>query len=132
MTPSILGSALGALIGLTISGYALWVAQRGVSTEERASLTYPPPDWSHFARNAIPLTVFLAILHWLPEIGTKVAGLLNSSFVLNQRSYAAILFIGHALAITGVATGLLGLIWSSWHRSRTSPKHNIDANSGDA
>jgi hypothetical protein len=133
MTSSILGSALGVGIGVLLCAYALVAGQRSHPARSNGFVRYPSPDWRGFAKGAAPLGIFLIFLHWLPELASLLSvALENRSFVLNERRYKAILFVGHALAFTGITTSLLGALWATWQATRRAQRSSNEPTNGDA
>lgn len=82
-------------------------------------MAYRPPDWSGFAKGAVPLVAFVIFLHWLPDlVSWAYATFLGRTLAINERRWTAILFVGHAIASTGMSTGLIGVLWATWQSSR--------------
>jgi hypothetical protein len=132
MTPSVLGSALGVAFGIALCAYTVMAAHKEIVASSRSSLKYPRADWLAFAKGTAPIVLFLAVLQWLPELLSLVGALLNTSVAVNERSYAAILFVGHALAFTGMSAGVLGLLWATWQATRTASLNHNEPTDGDA
>lgn len=118
---SAFGSMLGIAIGLLLCGFA-WAASRRNRTEAgQTSIAYPLPDWQGFVRRAAALLAFLVILHWIPDLATWLHGASqNRPLLINERSYRAVVFVGHAMATTGITTELIGALWAKWRNSRTT------------
>jgi hypothetical protein len=121
LAPALLGTATGVAIGLLLSAFTLFSARRHISQAMAAgaSIAFRPPDWRGFARNAAPLLVFLVFLHWLPDVlAWGYASFEGQTLVINERRWRAILFVGYAIASTGISTGLIGALWATWQCSR--------------
>lgn len=121
LTPAVFGTATGAAIGLLLSAFTFFAARRHISQAvvAGASIAYRPPDWRGFAKSAAPLVVFLVFLHWLPDVlAWAYASFQGQTLVISERRWRVILFVGYAIASTGISTGLVGALWATWQCSR--------------
>lgn len=119
MSPSILGSSIGAAIGLLLCALTLLAGRRRLSSHVGASITYPPPDWRGAIKGAAILLTILVFLHWLPAMLSWIyASVLEKPFAIDERSFGALLFVAHVLAMTGMTTQLLGNLWATWRAPR--------------
>jgi len=121
LTAAVLGIATGAAIGVLLCIFAFFAARRHLSQAITggASVAYRPPDWRGFAKNAAVLLLILVGLHWLPDVlAWGYASFQGETLVINERRWRAILFVGYAMASTGVSANLIGLLWATWQGSR--------------
>ncbi|MET3493474.1 hypothetical protein [Variovorax boronicumulans] len=121
LTAAVLGIATGTAIGFLLCTFAFFAARRHVShaMAAGASVAYRPPDWRGFAKNAAFLLLILVALHWLPDVlAWGYASFQGETLVISERRWRGILFVGYAMASTGVSANLIGLLWATRQGSR--------------
>ena len=116
MNPQLLGTSIGAAIGLLL---AVVVAFPQLTQRRTFTAKYPDPDWRSFCKSVGPLIGFLVFLHWAPDLAVWFyERFLGRVLFINARKYEFVFVAGYALAMVPITVGLLGNAWSAWHQRR--------------
>lgn len=119
MSPSVLGSSVGAVIGLLLCVYALRSGRRRFAKDVSGSITYPPADWRGAIKGTFIQLAVLVFLHWLPTmLSWTYALVLEKPFAIDEQRFGLVLFVAHVLTVAAISTDLLGNLWATWHASR--------------
>ncbi len=120
MSPHLLGALIGIAIGVLLS---VIVALPRLGKRQTCGARYPDPDWRDYFKSVGPLIGFLIFLHWAPDLAAWLyERFLGRALFINAKKYELVFVAGYALAMVGITVGLLGNVWSTWHKSRNASK----------
>lgn len=77
--------------------------------------TYPKPDFRFFFKTLAGMAVFLAVLHWAPDLSVWVhERIYGATIVIDMRRFRMILVVAYVMVGVAVAVHLAGLLWAIW------------------
>jgi hypothetical protein len=132
MSPSVFGSIAGIAIGaLLCIAAAIWGRSRA-RKHPGALISYPSPNWLAFSKGLVPLALFLAFVHYLPEITAVLGQSLGKPLMIRNRTLDMVLFVAHTLAFVGLSTDLFGNLWATAQARKGSSTSTHEPPRGDA
>ena len=132
MSPSIFGSIVGIAIGALLCAVTAISGRSQVRKHPDAVISYRAPNWLAFLKGVVPLALFLAVVHYLPEIAGMLGQAVGKQLMIRGRALDMVLFAAHTLAFIGISADFFGNLWATVHTRKGSRLSTHGPQQGDA